>query len=171
MGMFEQYKSDMQNASTSRPRWEYITPGRHVLMVTDLRGISTKKAGACFLISFEVVESDTLKPGAKVDHPIFMSQDFGPRNAKDFLVALLGLDGQAAADQSAISSEDWGAVGDLAIAKPETFRNRLVKAYAYEKQNAKLRKGETELGTHVRTSFSPHDTTKAQLAAALKKGK
>ncbi len=165
MGMFDSYRKDLNDASTSRPRWEYITPGNHVLKVTDIRGITTKKMGPVFLTSFEVVKSDSLKEGSRVDHPIFLQQDFGPRNAKDLLVALMGLDGQAAGDQALISAEDWGAVGDSAVAAPEKLRGRLVNCRAYTKQNAKPRKGEDTLGSHTRTSFSPDaEVRKATLA-------
>lgn len=171
MGMFDSYRKDLNDASTSRPRWEYIKPGNHVLKVLDIRGITTKKMGPVFMTSFEVVKSDSYETGAKVDHPIFLNQDFGPRNAKDLLVALMGLDGQASADQAHISAEDWGKVGDSAVAEPEKIRGRLVNCRAYTKQNAKPNK-EGVIGSHTRTSFSPDaEVRKATLAKLSAKGK
>lgn len=168
--MFDSYRKDLNDASTSRPRWEYIQPGNHVLKVVDVRGITTKKMGPVFLTAFEVVSSDTLKPGAKVDHPIFLNQDFGPRNAKDLLVALMGLDGQASGDQALIAAEDWGKVGDSAVSEPEKLRGRLVNCRAYTKQNAKPNK-EGVMASHTRTSFAPDAEVRKSTLAKISKGK
>ena len=129
--------------------------GTHVLKVLKVNAgnLPEHKGGdEFFAASFEVVESNTLKPGTERSWMAVEGKfDYYEKAIKAFLAPLLGLDPQE--DKDEIESTDWDAVAAEAIGEDNPLAGRLIIAEVIDDPKGGVNEKTNQ--RYVRVKFMP----------------
>lgn len=163
MGMFADYKKQVDDAKLSGGGI-YFKPGEYELEIEAVKGFKSRKKEAMFCADFVVISStnEGFPPGSRVNYLVNMDQDWGPGNAKSFLIAATGLDPFGSQDAAAIKAEEWFEILEVSVTKP-IFVGKKIRATCF----AKKKKDSNE--TYDRVIFKPHEETRKALNLGGKK--